>query len=249
MVVSATDISGKKVTINLTVPYDINPPSAVIKVYDRETDLSFGPFVQQFEVNNPSSETLVNPTKWFNGQKLGLHMTIDIKDNISGLYPTSSQRWDVGGTTHFSDTPNLSMSATYDISDGFSSHEWYDNGYRQAEYIAKDQAGNQLIIRSKFLMDFNAPTKPTNVTNSSGGNCTTSNITVTAKTTEDYSGIKKWQYKFGSSGTWQDKENTTTDFSHTIKSNQDATMYIRAIDKAGNVSESATTTIKKKSSC
>ena len=249
MVVSATDLSGKKVTINLTAPYDVTTPSATVTVYDRKSDGSNGTQINTWTVNNTTSEITVAPTKWFNNSVSGVAMTIDLTDNLSGLADTSSQRWTTNETnTSFLDNPTYGDSSTYDITDGRSTHSWTGNGYRQSEYIAKDKAGNQIVVNTRFKIDSAAPAKPSSVTNSSGGNCTTSNIAIGAKTTEKISGIKKWQYKFGS-GSWNDKSITTTSFSHTVTNNHDATMYIRAIDNAGNISESATTTVKKKSSC
>ena len=112
---------------------------------------------------------------------------------------------------------------------------------------AKDAVGNTTIKSTTIKIDKTDPAKPSSLSNSSGGKCTTSNITVTAKSSDADSGIKKWQYKFGS-GDWNN-ESDGANFSVTLTANRDATMYIRVVDNAGNVSSSVSTTVIKKKTC
>ena len=92
-------------------------------------------------------------------------------------------------------------------------------------------------------LDKTAPTKPT-ITNSSNGNWTANNVTVTVTSTDAGSGIDRYEW-------YENREWTTRDLSTengvgtiTFTADRNTTIQFRAIDKAGNVSEIATTPVK-----
>ena len=104
----------------------------------------------------------------------------------------------------------------------------------------KDHLGN---VSSKAVttnkVDTTAPTAPT-ITNSSGGNWTNKNVTITLSSTDSQSGVLKYQCKYsGTSNRWADAKSTDT-----WSAARNETIYYRAIDNAGNVSAVSSTAIK-----
>ena len=104
----------------------------------------------------------------------------------------------------------------------------------------KDHLGN---VSSKAVttnkVDTTAPTAPT-ITNSSGGNWTNKNVTITLSSTDSQSGVLKYQCKYsGTSNRWADAKSTDT-----WSAARNETIYYRSIDNAGNVSAVSSTAIK-----
>ncbi|MBD9074478.1 hypothetical protein EGP91_00540 [bacterium] len=83
--------------------------------------------------------------------------------------------------------------------------------------------------------------KITSITNSSNGNWTNQNVTITLLATDDEMGITKYQIKYsGTNNNWQDLENNTSSFTNDLNE----TIYYRVIDKADNISEEVSTDVK-----
>ena len=109
-------------------------------------------------------------------------------------------------------------------------------------------AGSKISISSNATyyanaIDNIAPTTPT-ITNSSNGNWSSGNVTVTVKSTDEGSGID--HYEWYENGAWTTRELSTTNGVGTITFTADRNLNIdfRAIDKAGNISATSTTTVK-----
>ena len=108
--------------------------------------------------------------------------------------------------------------------------------------IAEDAAGNQSVITpaGKIMID---KTKPsiTKTTNSSSGNWTNSNVTITAEATDARSGVKQIYYTYANNATatkysdWGTDNTTSVSGTWTAERNNE--VFVVAVDKAGNVSD------------
>lgn len=244
--VKATDKAGNYTIATTSIKIDKTAPTLTIKAYNRKSDKSNGTLIAEKTAKSGSETATLAPTSWFNSSVSGVNITVAASDSSSGI-KSGTLYWNAGGTTKFVDSPTWSDGGPRNIADGSDSSYFTADGYRQANYTLVDSAGNTSIIKMKFKIDKTAPATPSSLSNSSGGSCTTKNIDISAKSSDAISGIKKWQYKFGD-GSWNDRDDTTT-FSITLTSNRTATMYIRAVDNAGNNSSNVTTTIQKKDQC
>ena len=112
-----------------------------------------------------------------------------------------------------------------------------------AAYTIKDNAGNETTCPQRtanVYVDKTAPTKPT-ITNSSNGNWTNGTVLITLSSTDSHSGLSKYQLKYsGNSNSWTD----VTSNSDSWSGERSETVYYRAVDKLGNISEEASTQIK-----
>ena len=116
------------------------------------------------------------------------------------------------------------------------------NGTVYAE--ATDVAGNKVTANLAVgNIDKVKPATPT-VTNPSNGNWSKADVTVTLSSTDNLSGIKQFEWYNGSS--WVTTSLTTTGNNGTITFTVDrnTTIRFRVLDKAGNSSDEATTTMK-----
>ena len=109
-------------------------------------------------------------------------------------------------------------------------------------------AGNKITISDNNTYYANAidnikPTLPS-ITNSSNGNWTSESVTITLTSKDEGSGID--HYEWYENGAWTTRELTTSNGVGTITftANRNATIQFRAVDKAGNISEIATTPVK-----
>ena len=242
-----TDEAGNTSTIKIKLKIDRQSPTLTLTSYVRDKDTEKnGTKVTAVTADNSDSEKTMQPDRWFNKSTGGVNIDVTAKDTISGV-SSGTFKYNKSGTTKFYDNPNLANSSNRSISDGKDSTSFESSGYRQGTYTITDKAGNTSKVKVKFKIDRASPTKPSDLSNSSGEKCTTKNITVKAKSSDKISGIKKWQYKFGS-GSWKD-ENDGASFSIKLTSNRDKTMYIRAVDNAGNTSTKVSTKVIKKSNC
>ncbi len=107
---------------------------------------------------------------------------------------------------------------------------------------AKYTPTSNITLYAKFI-DNIKPTKP-NITNSSNGNWTNKNVVVTVTSTDAGSGID--HYEWYENGAWTTRALTTTNGKGTITytAERNATIQFRAVDKAGNISDVSTTTVK-----
>ena len=124
--------------------------------------------------------------------------------------------------------------------DAKSTDTWSAARNETIYYRAIDNAGNVSAVSSTAIkIDKTAPAVPT-ITNSSGGNWTNKNVTITLSSTDSQSGVSKYQYKCsGTNNQWADAKSTDT-----WTADRNGTVYFRAIDNAGNISAESSTSIK-----
>ena len=126
-----------------------------------------------------------------------------------------------------------------------TSKEWnYTTTSKTASlsYTIKDNAGNTNTCNktANVYVDTTSPTKPI-ITNSSDENWSNTNVTITLSSTDDHSGLSKYQIKYsGNNNTWSDVIENPQAWSEEINE----TLYYRAVDKLENISEESITNIK-----
>ena len=112
-------------------------------------------------------------------------------------------------------------------------------------YIARTKKGSNYSSTETYesWLDKTAPTVPT-INNSSNGNWTSNEVTLIFNSTDNLSGIEKYQYSEDNSN-WSDYPNSNkNEYEVKINKEENITLYVRACDYAGNCSESNSTNIK-----
>ena len=183
--------------------------------------------------------------------------------NIMPIGDTTSWNWFTDNNGSLKDWGNNSGEKTKTLGDG----------ERSASVVAYDRAGNTNSCNYNFNIDTTAPviTEINNPTYKNGGNVNAINkvseddynwinntlppddrkITLTARATENTSGIDYWQYSYnrdsdynGYNGNEEYKEDKRTIITTPYTANRNQLTYLRTCDKAGNCSEPASTRIK-----
>ena len=132
-------------------------------------------------------------------------------------------------------------------------------GYTFKGYYTKENGqGDQIINVDGYITDkitsttytanttlyayYKDETKPTlTLTNSSNGNWTNKDVTITLNGADSGSGIKEYQLKYsGSSNAWK----KTTAPKDTWSAERNETVYYRTVDNAGNESDAVSTSIR-----
>ena len=132
-------------------------------------------------------------------------------------------------------------------------------GYTFKGYYTKENGqGDQIINENGYITDkvtntkytanttlyayYKDETKPTlTLTNSSNGNWTNKDVTITLNGADSGSGIKEYQLKYsGSSNAWK----KTTASKDTWGAERNETVYYRVVDNAGNESDAVSTSIR-----
>ena len=132
-------------------------------------------------------------------------------------------------------------------------------GYTFKGYYTKENGqGDRIINENGYITDkatnttytanttlyayYKDETKPTlTLTNSSNGNWTNKDVTITLSGADSGSGIKEYQLKYsGSSNVWK----TTTALKDTWSAERNETVYYRVVDNAGNESDAVSTSIR-----
>ena len=125
---------------------------------------------------------------------------------------------------------------------GYNPDGWYNGNQKIGDSEAKYNLSNNLTLIAQAI-DNIKPTSPT-ITNTSNGNWTNQNITVTVTSTDEGSGIDHYEWNNG--GTWTSEniviENGVGTITFSVDNNSN--IEFRAIDKAGNVSDISATPIK-----
>ena len=193
-------------------------------------------------------EVIPEPTEWSNHG-------IDIKVTATTFYSSGINRirYRIVGTGTWQDDWNFIESGTNGEWKKFQKtwNEEYNNVLLEIQAIAIDSEGNEKESDSKFVNLKNDLTKP-EITN-----LQLVDDEITVEINEKYSGVEKIEYSYDNS-TWQTEKwnptsSTTVGEITTTKVNWDTlvdhgkTLYIRALDKAGNYSESKNILIVKKS--
>ncbi|MBB6479517.1 Ig-like domain-containing protein [Spirochaeta isovalerica] len=107
-------------------------------------------------------------------------------------------------------------------------------------FRATDAAGRTTTIHRNLLLDRTAPNVP--VITSSPGSYVTSNLSVTGTASDGTSGINTVQYSIDGEATWNALSGTDNWFGSidvAAEAAGDHTVYIRSLDRAGNISASA----------
>ena len=218
-------------------------PTLKISVYKRNSSGgTTGNVLASKTVNGDTKTATLELKNWLNNTNYpyGVVYKVEASDNV-GLKTKTLEYNDKGLK------PNSSKINNYiNKSAGGTSFYFSADGYRKGKYTITDNVGQTVSITFIVKIDKTKPSKP-DITNPSGGKCTTKSFTVKATSSDAMSGKSYWQYKFGS-GDWK-KVNDSGNFSLKITSNMSKTMYIRVVDEAGNVSSNASTTIKKQNKC
>ena len=241
--------NGNTTSIDVKLKIDKTEPTLKLTAYKKHVDTgkNNGEIIN-VTADSTTNEKTMQPDMWINKKTGGVNLDAVVSDKISGI-AGGTFKYDKAGATAFSNSRSLSNGgANRTITKGKDSVSLESSGYRHGLYTIKDKAGNTSSVNVRIKIDRTSPAKPTGLSNSSKGKCTTKDITVKAKSSDEMSGIQKWQYKFGSDGTWND-EADGNQFSIKLTKNRTKTMYIRAVDNAGNVSSNVTTKINKKKKC
>ena len=166
-------------------------------------------------------------------------MTYNRGSNVSSIGSTSGTCTIRNSATNCQVTlPSITPSA------GYSSVGWSTtNGATTGT-----AAGSKLTVSNNATyyanaIDNIAPTTPS-ITNSSNGNWSGGNVTVTVTSTDEGSGID--HYEWYENGAWTTRALSTSNGVGTITftANRNTNIQFRAIDKAGNISAVATTLVK-----
>lgn len=120
-----------------------------------------------------------------------------------------------------------------------------DSGQHKVVIEGYNSAGEKCSKElSSYKIDKEQPATPT-LTNPTKGNWTNQDFSLTGKTSDQYSGVSHWQYSYDQKS-WTTYENSAVnDFNTTpFSKERNQNVYIRVVDKAGNVSVVASTPIK-----
>ena len=138
--------------------------------------------------------------------------------------------------------PTITLSTTEPTKAGYTFDGWYDAKTEGNKLGTTYEISDNKTIYAHWV-DTTAPTTPV-ITNSSNGNWTNQDVVVTVTSTDSGSGID--HYEWYESGSWTTRALTTTDGVGTITytAERDLTIRFRAVDKAGNISDEATTVVR-----
>ena len=125
---------------------------------------------------------------------------------------------------------------------GYNILGWYKNSEKVGDSNDRYAITESTNLTAKAIDDIK-PSTPT-ITNNSNGNWSTNDVTVTITSTDEGSGID--HYEWYENNAWTERAMTTSDGQGTITytTNRNETIKFRAVDKAGNTSEEASTTVK-----
>ncbi len=184
---------------------------------------TFTQSVTNIDKTAPTAPTITNSSggNWINQN---VTITLSSTDSQSGV---SKYQYKCSGTNN-------------QWADAKSTDTWTADRSGIVYYRSIDNAGNiSKESSTEIKIDKTAPTAPT-ITNSSGGNWTNQNVTITLSSTDSQSGVSKYQYKCsGTNNQWADAKSTDT-----WTAERNGTVYYRAIDNAGNISKESSTEIK-----
>ena len=162
-----------------------------------------------------------------------VNVTLNYSDDGSGINASSLQY----------STDNINWTSIENTSLSGYTDTWYDERNSTVYYKICDNAGNCSTTSTIIKID---KTKPTVVSleNSSGGNWTNQNITVTLNYNDEGSGIDKNKLQWSYDGdTWTSFTDVKSDKSYVDSDNSaegDRIAYYRIYDKAGNYTEVST---------
>ena len=234
--------TGKSGACTIYCPTDIYSGSTAMKVTTSggSTTVSYNKVVA-YETTPPTlnvKNTVNNAT--YNGAWTGqtVKSVMTFSDTGSGINP-STLAWSTDGVTWTSF--NNTSTSTF-------TKNW-DSSINATIYIrVKDYSRNEAKTSFQLKIDRTAPTTPV-VTNSSNGNWTTSNVTISAYSEDADSKINRIEYSTDGQRTWKSDWSSSTSGNRVTATNQfsteqDTTIAIRAIDNAGNTSSVVTTNVR-----
>ncbi len=254
-IITIEDKAGNKTDCNVNVYIDKAPPSVTVKIYKRESNgEKIGSPIQtkQTKGSEPLDIEVIedNVGGWLNKENYPSGVIIEANYEDSVNVSKIEWRWNASGLKKTDSNVNTYPEGKLEITEPNKQKGKYlpsliAEGYRKAQMIISDEAGNKATINLTVPMDRTAPTKPV-LQNSHDNKWVNFDYSISGTTTEALSGIRDWAYSWSSQGKYETYANsnktsyTTTNFSSDI--NQD--VYIRACDVAGNCSEPAVSKIK-----
>ncbi len=130
-----------------------------------------------------------------------------------------------------------------EASNGYSVDGWYLNGTKIGEPNNSYAVNDNITLTAKGI-DNIPPTTP-EITNSSEEEWTNEDVTITITSTDEGSGIDHYEWYNG--GEWTSEGITVDEDTGTItiETDMDGEIQFRAVDKAGNISETSITTVKR----
>ena len=171
----------------------------------------------------------------------GENGSLSCTNNTTGITSSTSLTVNKGESITCTGTPN----SWYQV----SSLKIDDDSYTSGTAFTYNYNYNKTIKATFEKKDTTPPTIPV-LTNSSNEEWTTSSVTITATSTDTESGVKTFQYSYDNSTWYNWNDGDLEDITDGKKGTgvwsavRDATVYIRAIDNVGNISEPATTKVR-----
>ena len=171
----------------------------------------------------------------------GENGSLSCTNNTTGITSSTSLTVNKGESITCTGTPN----SWYQV----SSLKIDDDSYTSGTAFTYNYDYNKTIKATFEKKDTTPPTTPV-LTNSSNEEWTTGPVTITATSTDTESGVKTFQYSYDNSTWYNWNDGDLEDITDGKKGTgvwsavRDATVYIRAIDNVGNISEPATTKVR-----
>ncbi len=184
--------------------------------------------IDKIDKEAPSIELSHTLTDWGDKDTINIRFTDDVIGLLGYQVTTSEEE----PTSFITIENTLDTTITYDVT---------KNG---TYYVYAKDAYNH-ISHEKIVIDKVDNTAPviSSITNSSNGEWTKEDVTITIHATDIESGISKYQIKYsGNNNTWTDLSSNSNTDTWSVERNE--TVYYRALDKAGNISAEKSTIIK-----
>lgn len=242
---------------NTPIKIDKTPPTVNTNVYKRDANGNKKGDSLLPNTANGTSNTFNlssipnNVSGWLNGANYpdGVYLEFSISDNFT--LNSNNWQWNTSGkrenATGYTTLDGGSNAENYSGNEktAISASSLSANGHRYGRFTVTDKAGNTTSVDIDVKLDAVAPSKPS-ITNSSKGEWTNKNVTLTIGSTDGISGMGKYYYKNGTNGTSTllDDGNNKTSFTKTWSNEVDNTLYIKACDIAGNCSAENSTKIR-----
>lgn len=183
----------------------------------------------------PTVPVIYNPSGG-NWTKNPFSLTLSSTDNLSGI---QKYQYKYDGDSSWRDYPNSSLET-------YNTENYYIERNKELFVRACDNAGNCSDPSSTWIkIDKTYPNAVT-INNPSGGEWTKNNFALTLSTTDNLSGIARYEYKFDGDSSWSAYSNSSGNTYTTANYSQERNkkLYIRACDLAENCSNVSTTWIR-----
>lgn len=229
------------------------PEFGNIKIYVKQNNAKI--FCGEIQYNKSSNSDEIKATPYLVSESNGVGFT---KEELKELEIYDSEQWTnqsiyvdlqyqsanfdkvsygkASGTTSTAVNVNKTKNIKYFFIEANSENEG-DNSWQVIGKIKNEDKEVKTSFNTKIDI-----TKPTVTVSSTNTAWTNTDVTVSATAKDNLSGVSKIQYSTDNK-TWNDLSNGDSG-SKTYTSNTNITFYVRAIDKAGNISEVQSTIVK-----